>query len=131
MPHVDKSSRACPVSFEHMAHDTCDGSPANEAALLADEIESVGKGLGILGRSIEGGRTLLPEEDALVLAALRAFATPSAEPSTKAKRWQEIADQRAIEVADLRLALRWCMEHPGECLGDHPAKLKLAKEALK
>jgi hypothetical protein len=68
--------------------------------------------------------------DLRALVASASEITPTSDVAN-AKRWQEIADQRAIEVADLRLALRWCVEHPGECLGDHPAKLKLAKEALK
>ncbi len=50
--------------------------------------------------------------------------------SEKETRWQHIADQRAIEVADLRLALKWCVDHPGECLGDHPKQLARASEIL-
>jgi hypothetical protein len=51
-------------------------------------------------------------------------------PNSASKRWQKIADQRAIEVADLRRALQWCVDHDGECLGDHPTALGRAKAAL-
>lgn len=83
--------RRCPVSYQHNPHDACDGSPASEAMLLAQEIEDVGKGLGILGRSLEGGRELLPEEDALVLAALRAY------------RLSTVATSAVVEIRDIVL----------------------------
>lgn len=36
----------------------------------------------------------------------------------------------AQRIAQLELALEWCVNHPGECLGDHPARLAKAKAAL-
>jgi hypothetical protein len=69
-------------------HDHSDHSVADEAADRIVELEGL---LGAANNALGHQASLLSSKD-------RALA----EAQAKAKRWQQIADQRAIEVADLK-----------------------------
>lgn len=42
----------------------------------------------------------------------------------------ELALELAALVGDFCAVIEWCVEHEGECLGDHPARLDIAKRTL-
>jgi len=43
---------------------------------------------------------------------------------------QDFTMQLARLCADLAALVEWCVEHDGECLGDHPHILEMAQEIL-
>lgn len=76
-------------------------TPKSESEYLADEIESVGRGLGIMGKSLQGGRLLLPDEDALIVKALRAFAQSERTAIDKSKRREAVIDALRLFYQDM------------------------------